>query len=368
MPTIFDSKTKDTDVLHLALEEIKEQLGGRKDQQSADLETMRTLLDILDEYFERLSDQMYGCTRDVEVYKAIYGDDYDKGSRSDNWIEYRKRILYPFPIHNLEMILSVKQNYVMKILPYLLAAYYINFPSNYVIQKPYGEDGLDQDSWENIFFGDEGGVANGSVINYNRTRNNFCKKFSLENKAEQFLNMKDVENYLKESSGSNIEKLKIFLNQKSFGKIHYRCQFYTWIYAMCARACMETVEISPKVNYVLSTRLFYEHTLAFEVRRDENSKARIKDFFDPDFLQAYRMELGKKYSTWCSEFGFSGGKLNKCFETEMEIVQQALLVLSVEYHPFYYWRFGPMFFDEFIRKGKSRRWSEINKLFGDNYE
>ena len=355
---------EDEKVLSLALGEIEAQLRAQKDQQPNDLSSMKSLIGILDKYFSQISDQMYKRTVDLDVYRLIYEEVPDKEKVNDDCVEYRKRKLYPFPIAHLEKILTMKQNYVMQIFPYLLAAYYINFPNNHVILNPYAksEYELESDSWEYTFFYEKILESEKSTIpTYKRTLTNFCNNFSLKSKISQFLRLKEVSNYFGKESELNSDMLETYLSKGGDSKIYYRCRFYVWIYAMCVRVCMQVAEIHESIDYVLSTRLFYQHTRAFKTLWNE--RISIKDFFTPDFLQAYREELGDKYLLRCSQIGFPSEALKTQLKTVTDIAQQALLILSVELHPFNDWQFKPLFFDDLIRTGKSSVQADMKKHF-----
>lgn len=165
--------------------------------------------------------------------------------------------LKPFSTQHLRRVLAPINGHIASLLPYLLAAYYINYP-----QK------------RRAYFDLFDGVGYMEDSNRYRQVDDFLKLFSLEDFIPKFLKKKHTresaevqaikdkeayEEYLgKPHQRRSPENLAYNLTEPQFNAI-----FQVFSYSLCVLACMSVPQISERVDYERSYKLFQQHTKAF---------------------------------------------------------------------------------------------------------
>lgn len=151
----------------------------------------------------------------------------------------------------LERALDSKQDAVMKLLPYLLSAYYLSIyriPLSYSVGKRLFPDA--ENATRDHNFGTE--------------VNRFVARFSLADRIPAFLSSKRKREPDLERLNSRDEMLD-YLWTSPKAEVYYSQVIKAFIYSICATACIRTLpdENKRKIDFELSYRLFDEHTLAF---------------------------------------------------------------------------------------------------------
>lgn len=338
-------------ILSPALEEIKSSLLARNCLEHADTCIIK-LTNCLEHNFSLAFGPLYTASLDEEALKSLSKVPVSGGIMTEvfssiippkSYMQFKKQYIYPYPIAHLGQLFFLKQQHTVRLLPYLLAAYYIHFRKNAVIDAPYRSSDLEAESLEYLLFADRKQIVDCPPINtenYMRTVNNFCKNFSLDNVIYRYAKRNDIKKYLKYPQIVQAADITSYLNGAPLSVLHYRSQLYTWIYAMCTLCCTQTLGLSEAIDYVSSTNLFYTHTLAFETRLSDDSNIKLSDFFIDECAQVFSETLHPDIKRQLQEMGVDG---QACLlppdHTDADVYKCSLLILSAMFHPSYYYLF-----------------------------
>lgn len=171
---------------------------------------------------------------------------------------YLSEKLKPFTTQYLKRILAPINGNIASLLPYLLASYYIN------------EQKHARTACFNLFHG----LEHVNASNYDRLAKDFVTLFSLKDLIKDFTEnahtresakiqaIKDKEAYeeylRKPHKRRSPEKLAYKLTD-----LQYDAIFQVFSYSLCVLSCMSVPQISERVDYERSYKLFQEHTKAF---------------------------------------------------------------------------------------------------------
>lgn len=220
------------------------------------------LCENLDYYFNEMVEWVYQSTMDAHTRRKLeeaqnqnwvadyifYGVEENISSRQTLCPE-KYKYLYPYPIDHLDVALSMTSETAIRVLPYLLTAYYRHPPSSKKVAE-----GTDQEGFTLI-----------NENHFKRDLGSYASRFSFQKMISNFLKQ------LRSSKKSAIRSLKTrdelieFLQCNSeLTSLHYNKLLLSLIYCMCVFCCTRVPALSDKIDYALSAELFNEHTLAFE--------------------------------------------------------------------------------------------------------
>lgn len=171
------------------------------------------------------------------------------------------KLFVQFETKYLQQVLAPTSS-IIRILPYLLASYYIktcNFPAK---GYPSYFDLFDIQLIE-------------ASSNCNRMAGDFVKLFTLEDLIPKFISKKNTDKSRDVQKINSIEDYKDFLGQEHIRKIsngkfaycvekhQYEAIFQVFAYSLCVVACMNVPQLSEQIDYKQSFDLFQKHTSAF---------------------------------------------------------------------------------------------------------
>lgn len=249
-------------MLKAALSEIKDALYVKEDYIKPDPQ-IEHILEQCDYFFNEIASVYYipQNAKMQELYKELAEesdfseDDFYVPDNNDTRAAI-KQIFPSFESCPLENILRTDQPSVMKILPYLLSAYYLNLHK--------GKD-LSAKTQEMLF----PGTTNEIVIrdhNYARNVRTYLERFSCQKFLSNFSNAK------RSDKSKSIRDLKTendfsnYLKSGPMSQFHYVQLFKAFVYLSCTAICAQELPESfrSKIDYKDSWNLFEDHTLAFK--------------------------------------------------------------------------------------------------------
>lgn len=354
-------------VLPLALSEIETTFFSENALPSDD-NLISDLVDQLETFFSPISDRIYSTKIDDYTRKSLLaiplservplpGVDYQfsEFAPSPEVID-RKRYIHKYPTVYLNKMLLSNHHNTVKILPYLLTAYYIHFRNDRVIGSADGSHKLNEFSKEDALF-----ISVDKTVNFKRSVKNYCKKFSLKDLIPYYSKRKDLQSYLSTTSNNPKPDIASYLRHAPFSILHYRSLFYTWIYAACVLCCTRVPELSARIDYVLATDLFYSHSLAFATRLSEDAPILISDLFSDEDANLFSEPLAQNLEAQLKDMGIS--KAEYCLpsvHSTIDLYKCVLLTLSAMLHPDYCTLFcNASFLHALIEKGYS---TNLNKI------
>lgn len=154
----------------------------------------------------------------------------------------------------LQRALHVQQNATITLLPYLLSSYYLS-----LYRIPLAErvgKRLFPDPWDNYRDG-----------NYGVEVRRFASRFSLAKRIPAFLHQKHTREPKMQKLKSHSDMVD-YLTKSPKNEVYYSQWLKAFIYSACATACIHELsnEITSRIDFAQSYKLFNEHTLAFSIR------------------------------------------------------------------------------------------------------
>lgn len=205
------------------------------------------------------------------ILEKLYGDGVCDGFDKENFQEIihrgengYKTYFYPKKFYSEYISDDFSTNpSILKIFPYLLAAYYLNmnekFLESEVIHSLFKKEEYEYDE-ENRYRNVNRFVKCFSLENYIE---DFCKK-KKSDKVKEIRNITSKEMYIQHLSHCYpICDSDIFSIKETNSPLQWECLHQALIYSMCVLACFHS-KYSSQVDYKISFDLFDKHTAAFQ--------------------------------------------------------------------------------------------------------
>ena len=232
-------------------------------------------------------------------------DEYDSRKMGQEKAKALKNC--PFPMWDsaeLNKVLSTNQKPVMKILPYILSAYYFDIISGVDVFPAHNTS---------ILLYDSGNVEQG----YSKSLNSLCQKLSLENYIESQCKVK-FKHYRDEGQQPTDRNgyIEMISNSQNTHLMNYHAAkiMQAFIYSLFAHLCTLNTDIDNLVDYKASFELYNLHTCAFHTRyniidEDEIENKDIKKDVNNDSGKLFDADAGIEYRIERAAFHYENAKL-----------------------------------------------------------